>query len=194
MPRSVDPDQRREEVAEAVVALACERGFAAVTIRSVAARMGASTTVVTHYVGSRSELIEAAVGAELDRFRSALEVATAGSDSETALRAFVLHAVHDAPDRTRRLWQATVREAQYDPVLRAQLRGFNAFWDAELRRLVTAVVGKGARTAHVVDAVDVVASGLASLSFEVPGWMAERGRERVERLVEEMIGAAVAGR
>lgn len=58
MPRLVDGDQRRREIADAAFDIARERGLDAVTFRSVAARMGAaSTTVVTHYAPTREALM-----------------------------------------------------------------------------------------------------------------------------------------
>ncbi len=58
MPRLVDGDQRRREIADAAFEIAREGGLEAVTFRSVAARMGAgSTTVVTHYAPTREALM-----------------------------------------------------------------------------------------------------------------------------------------
>ncbi len=61
MPIQVDVDQRKTDIAEATFRVAAKRGLPGVTLRSVAAEMGASTTVITNYLPSRAELLVNAV-------------------------------------------------------------------------------------------------------------------------------------
>jgi AcrR family transcriptional regulator len=51
-----DHDTRRREVAEAVLRVLATRGFAQLTMRAVAAELGASTGIVTHYFATKDEL------------------------------------------------------------------------------------------------------------------------------------------
>lgn len=57
MPRVVDHDERRLQIAQVVDQLVYEQGVQAVTIREVASRVGYSTTVVSHYFSSKLEML-----------------------------------------------------------------------------------------------------------------------------------------
>ncbi|MEJ2855657.1 MULTISPECIES: TetR/AcrR family transcriptional regulator [unclassified Saccharothrix] len=162
MPRQVDHAARLAAVTDAVVAIAAERGFAAVTIRAVADRMGASTSVVTHYVPGRDELLRTAVRRELAVRRAQAERAM--MDGPNALWALVRWAVADTGDQVHRFWLSLLIAAPAEPVLRAELDDFNAWWDAHLRGLVAR---SGVADPEVVaDTLDVVVDGLVTAGFE----------------------------
>jgi AcrR family transcriptional regulator len=57
MPRIVDHDQRRREIARIVAGLVLNGGVEAVTIRGVAAACGYSTTIVCHYFSSKHAML-----------------------------------------------------------------------------------------------------------------------------------------
>lgn len=56
-PARTDHEARRHDVSEAVWRVLAEHGFAGLTLRAVAAAMGASTGLVTHYFAGKHELI-----------------------------------------------------------------------------------------------------------------------------------------
>ncbi|MFC7330513.1 TetR/AcrR family transcriptional regulator [Marinactinospora rubrisoli] len=57
MPRQVDHDERRREIAEAVWRIAAARGLEAVRMREVAAEAGVSIGRVQHYFESKDDLV-----------------------------------------------------------------------------------------------------------------------------------------
>lgn len=57
LPRKVDHDERRLQVARVVEDLVHEAGVEALTIRDVARRAGCSTSIVSHYFASKLELL-----------------------------------------------------------------------------------------------------------------------------------------
>ncbi|MFJ7496126.1 TetR/AcrR family transcriptional regulator [Streptomyces sp. NPDC097727] len=57
MPAEVESAERRREIGEAALRVVRERGAARLTIRAVADAMGGSTSLVTHYVRNRRELL-----------------------------------------------------------------------------------------------------------------------------------------
>ena len=59
MPRRVDHQQRRAELAAALVDIAATRGLRAVTMREVAAQGGVSLRQVQYYFSSKDELLDA---------------------------------------------------------------------------------------------------------------------------------------
>lgn len=57
MPRQVDHDERRREIAAAVVRLVTSRGVEAASLRAVAAEAGVSMGAVQHYFTSTDEML-----------------------------------------------------------------------------------------------------------------------------------------
>jgi AcrR family transcriptional regulator len=57
MPKYVDHEQRRRELAEAVVRIASSRGLQAVSMREVAAEAGVSLRLVQYYFHTKEELL-----------------------------------------------------------------------------------------------------------------------------------------
>lgn len=57
MPKRVDHDQRRREIADALVRTACARGLHQTGFREVAAEAGVSVNLVQHYFGSKESLL-----------------------------------------------------------------------------------------------------------------------------------------
>lgn len=185
MPRSVDPDARRAAIADAVERIAAREGFAAVTVRAVATHLGASTSAVTHYVRSRDELIGLAVERVVTARREQVEAAVAGLPPGPALRALLEWVVAGPGEAAHRFWLAMVTGAQEDAVLRAELDGFNAWWDGVVGRLVA-----GAPEAAVLaDAVDVVVDGLVVAGFEgVAPWPPQRRRAVIDAVLGPLLG------
>ncbi|WP_431969926.1 TetR/AcrR family transcriptional regulator [Nocardia sp. bgisy134] len=176
MPRTVDRTARLSAIGDAVVALAVDSGFAAVTIRSVAERVGASTSVVTHYVGGRDEMLRVAVRREIEARREQAENAMAGHRGATAARALIEWAVLTADEATHRFWLALIVAAPTEPVLRAELDAFNAWWDARLRNMLREA--GVAELEHAADLLNVVVDGLVVGAFdEGAPWPQDRRRQ-----------------
>jgi AcrR family transcriptional regulator len=76
MPATVDHDVRRREVAEAVWRVLADTGFAGLSMRAVARELGATTGLLTHYFGSKRELVQHAL--EVVHERTAPRMAAAG--------------------------------------------------------------------------------------------------------------------
>ncbi|SHF65224.1 TetR/AcrR family transcriptional regulator [Streptoalloteichus hindustanus] len=187
MPREIDHAARREALCDAVVEIACREGFPAVTIRAVAAAMTASTTTVTHYFRSRDELVSAAVRRELDRFQGFVAADVGDRRGADALLALVEAAVVRAPARTRNLWLSVIEGARRDPVLAGELAVFNRFWDERIARHSAELTRGRRRRAAIADTVDVVTSGLVSLSFEDAEWDEDRRRALIAGLLRPLL-------
>ena len=57
MPKKVDHDVRRQEIAAAVARIAIDRGLQQVSFREVAAEAGMSVSLVQHYFGTKENLL-----------------------------------------------------------------------------------------------------------------------------------------
>ncbi|WP_067537188.1 TetR/AcrR family transcriptional regulator [Nocardia crassostreae] len=175
MPRQVDPSQRLAAVGDAVTTIAITSGFGAVTIRAVAEHIGASTSAVTYVVGGRDDVLRSAVRHEIEARRTQAETAISGATGATALRALIEWAVLTPDERTHRLWLAMVLGARTEPVLRAELDEFNAWWDQRVRNLLA---DSGIRDIEAAaDILDVTVDGLVVTAFdEGTPWPADRRR------------------
>ncbi|MGW4294248.1 TetR/AcrR family transcriptional regulator [Micromonospora chersina] len=117
-PARTDHDSRRQGVSEAVWQVLAEHGFGGLTMRAVAAALGSSTGLVTHYFAGKRELIAHAL--------DILEVRTAQRPRQAApapglaaLRTQVLNILPLTPDAVamNRIWVGSWDIALSDPDL-----------------------------------------------------------------------------
>jgi TetR/AcrR family transcriptional repressor of bet genes len=164
MPKIVDHEQRREELAAAVWRLASRDGLDAVTIRSVSAEAGWSTGALHHYFSDKEELLLFAFKTVADRVGR--RVATARAESgeplelARALLAIGLPLDDERRDETR-LWFAFLGLALTRPPLaRAQRLAYRA-WRRQVADALRDAQGQG----DIDETVDVEreAAGLVAL-------------------------------
>ncbi len=173
MPRHVNHESRRALIEEAAIAIATESGFAAVTIRAIAERIGASTSAVTHYVGSREELLRNAIRREVDMRRQEAEAAIGGLEDAAALRAFVEWAVLGQDEPSHQRWLALVLGAASEPMLRIELGLFNLWWSQQMRERIARLGPADPTLAE--DLLNVLVDGLIVTSIDMgQPWPAER--------------------
>ncbi|VEH71197.1 HTH-type transcriptional repressor KstR2 [Arachnia propionica] len=118
VPKLVDHDVRRREIAQAVWAVIAERGIEGVTLRSVAAEAGVSVGRIQHYYASREELVR-------DSCRELLKAATqrfeAVDDTTPVekLRRLVLGRIPATPEFAigTSIWLAYEAKSVDDPVI-----------------------------------------------------------------------------
>jgi AcrR family transcriptional regulator len=113
MPAKGDHEARRADVAEAVWRVLASSGFSGLTMRAVAAELGASTGLLTHYFSGKRELV-----------RYAHEVASARTDGRPMRPA-------EAPGLAA-LRVALVNVLPLTPEDVAMNRVWVSFWDAAL--------------------------------------------------------------
>jgi AcrR family transcriptional regulator len=194
VPRAVDHEARRNELCDIVVDLAAREGFAAVTIRALAAASGSSTSSITHYFASRDELIALAVRREITRQQVRIGEARRGDGFE-ALRAIASAAVLGTTERERRLWMAIVIGSVHDPVLARELESFNAWWDALAAEIIGGMGLAPGVAAQVADLTDIVVAGVITTAFESPShWSPERRERSLNALLDAIAQDAAGGR
>ena len=104
MPRVVDHDERRRQIARVVSDIAAERGLSDVSFREVAGRAGVSVSLVQHYFGDKANLLKTTleIQSEIMSAHVAERLADLGVDPEPidilrgVARAFRA-ADHDSP-------------------------------------------------------------------------------------------------
>ncbi|MEJ7900314.1 MAG: TetR/AcrR family transcriptional regulator [Thermomicrobiales bacterium] len=82
MPRVVDHESRRGDIAGALWRVVERDGIAAVSVRSVARELGHSPSSLRHYFTTQAELMEFALASLLDGARERLESRIAGHDPD----------------------------------------------------------------------------------------------------------------
>lgn len=73
MPKVIDGEQRRADIADAVLRLAARDGLPAVSLRSVAAESGLNIGSVRHYFDGQRDLMRFAMRSTIDRVSARLE-------------------------------------------------------------------------------------------------------------------------
>ncbi|MGV9777619.1 TetR/AcrR family transcriptional regulator [Streptosporangium sp. NPDC003464] len=117
-PARTDHEARRHDVSEAVWRVLAEHGFAGLTLRAVAAAMGASTGLVTHYFAGKHELIAHALDILEARTRQRPRL-KAPASGLPALRAHLLNILPLTSEGVamNRIWVGSWDVALSDPAL-----------------------------------------------------------------------------
>ncbi len=126
MPRVVDHEQRRADVAAAVWRIVARDGVDAVTVRRVAAETGMSTSVVSHYFTDKADLLGLAFHLVVERTAARAGQAAPGERT----RALLVAALPlDEERRTEaRIWFSLLGLAITRPELAADQRRAYAMW------------------------------------------------------------------
>lgn len=87
--RRIGPDQRRDAMIIAMLAVIAEEGIAAATIRAVSARAGVTPGLIRHYFDGKDALLSAAYQRHMSDLTRATCVAGQGAEATARLAAFV---------------------------------------------------------------------------------------------------------
>lgn len=140
MPRSKgDHEARRQDVSAAVWRVMATRGFAGLTLRAVAAELGATTGLLTHYFPTKHALVAYAL--DLLEERTLARPRRQAGDGLAALRDALLDILPLTPDATdsNRIWVSSWDTALADPALSADYaRKYAHGRDRMLERVIAA--------------------------------------------------------
>jgi len=160
-PARGDHDARRLDVSEAVWSVLAEHGFGGLTLRAVAARMGASTGLLTHYFPGKRDLVAHAL-AILDERTQYRQLREAGEPGLDGLRAVLADILPLTPDGValNRIWVSSWDVALADSGLGADQA---ARYERARARIRVQVKAAQARTelSPDVDADRIAATALA---------------------------------
>ena len=114
----LSPDDRRQAIVDATLAVARRQGLGATTVRDVAAEMGTSSGLIHHYFESMDDVLaaafEQAAGGDLARARQRI---AAESDPIAQLDQFIESYAPAQSDWTMQLWLDAWAEAARRPAL-----------------------------------------------------------------------------
>lgn len=144
----LSPDERRQAIIDATLAVARRQGLGATTVRDVATEMGTSSGLIHHYFASMDEVLAAAfehaAGGDLAKARVAIDAA---GDPAAQLDAFIESYAPVQADWTMQLWLDAWAEAARRPALQAVSRRLNLEWQSLVRGVIERGVGAGTFTA-----------------------------------------------
>lgn len=165
MPKIVDHEQRREELADAVLRVIAKGGTTAVTNKAVAKETGRSTGILSHYFGSQRELLVAALRRAATLQGQVLKrLSSAPADSEIERLQRILESVLPL-DAERlalnRVFLCFYSDAVADDETRVEVAGYLANWRRFVRRVVVAAQAEGSLPATDPDVLTVHLVGLA---------------------------------
>lgn len=185
MPRHVNADDRRLDLADTALLIAGADGLDAVTIRRVAQRLGASTSAVTHYVEGRQELLLLAVRRAVDRRIVEGHEVIHGHSGLRAIEMLMEWATGGVGLEAQSAWLSLVAGARSSPDLREVLSTFNAWWDDAVQSACAAATADGDLALPVrlaADLITTVVDGLVLASFEDEAPLPAPRRDAVLRL------------
>jgi AcrR family transcriptional regulator len=144
VPAKTDHDARRRDVSAAVWRVLAAEGFGGLTLRAVAAELGATTGLVTHYFPSKQALIVHALEVAEAHTR-ALVPSLEGIHGLEALRQALAAVLPLTPEGTaiNRVWVSSWDAALADPELYALERARYKRWRARLKPLVVEAQNDG---------------------------------------------------
>lgn len=144
MPRSKgDHEARRRDVSAAVWQVMATRGFAGLTLRAVAAELGATTGLLTHYFPTKRALVEYAL--DLLEQRTLSRPRREAGQGLAALRDALLDILPLTPEAvdSNHVWVSSWDAALSDPALSADYARKYAQGRERLRARVAAAQGLG---------------------------------------------------
>ncbi|MFF8373353.1 TetR/AcrR family transcriptional regulator [Streptomyces lydicus] len=147
MPKQVDHESRRRQIAEAVCQLADESGLEGVTLRDVAARAQVSMGAVQRCFGTKEEMLVFAlghVGEQVTERLSARLTASPAQSARTALghAASEVSLVQEERRAEARVWLAFAAQAAVSSSLAEILRSNYA----DLHKVFTQLIAEGCDT------------------------------------------------
>jgi AcrR family transcriptional regulator len=191
LPARTDHDARRRDIAEAVWSVLASGGFSALNLRAVAAEMGATTGLLTHYYPNKRALLVHA----LDLLHERTDERLAGEDPDPGLDALRerLHAVLPTDEVGRlfsRLWVGFWDVALADAELGSSEAMRYDRWRARLRPHVEAAIERGDLDGDVEIVIDALTSATHGLVvqalFDPQRFPPERQRAAVDLVLARL--------
>lgn len=144
MPRKIDHDDRRRQIADAVCALISRRGLEGVSLREVAGEAGVSMGAVQRCFSTKEDMLVFAQEHVNRRISERAQARIGGSASPVTMLAETLTAMLAADDPVEaRVWMAFTAQSAVDPALAEVQRGHYAGLAELLAVLLRAAQGAG---------------------------------------------------
>jgi len=149
----MSPDDRREAIVAATLAVMLRNGIAGTTVRDVAAELGTSSGLIHHYVDSMDDLIaEAFERSATEDLQVTIDAVAARQEPVAQLQAFITSYGRGEVDSGMQLWLDAWSEASRRPALQRTSQTLNVKWQALLRDVIARGVAESVMTSGDPDA------------------------------------------
>lgn len=193
MPRTIDLDARRVQLAEATWRVIREKGIGAVSVRTIAAEAGVVVGSLRHVFPTRSELLEFSARLMIDRATERITAIEPTGDARADVVAVLRELLPLTPD-TRAELEVNLALIAETPAL-PQLADIRDEADTALRSLCAALVRQLRATASddglAAERLFALVDGLALHLLTRPG---EAAQERAMRILRDEVDAIALGR
>ena len=192
MPRSVNHDDRKVQIAQTAWRITADEGRAAATIRRVAAELGASTTIVTQAFASKADMMSFAYKLRLDSWMRGREEAAAGlSDPSERLRTLLLDTcpMDDDGFSESRVWIEALATPTPAPRVQSAITEYNDWWK-DLLSQTLAALGASPELAYPLQAL---AWGINAAAVEDPAMWPPSRIEATIDVVLDSLGLVTTG-
>ncbi len=183
MPKVVDHEVRRAEIAEALWRVVAREGIEAATIRAVAAEAGWSRGIVEHYFDSKDALVLYACELALERTLALVKQRHETLVGRDALRAVLLDDLAQGKD----IWFDLLSTAAREPAMAPQLVRFDSEISTILAGIIAEMVARGEASADLDPAAEARAIFGFSLSINM------NVRMKPELYTDEAVTAEIDG-
>ena len=195
MPKVVDHEERRGELAEAVWRVILRDGVEGVSVRNVAAEAGWSTGALRHYFGTKEDLLASATQLLDERVRKRFETGRYDGAPREVVRGLLCEIL--PLDRKRRtegaLWFAFAARSLVDPRIAEE---YEVVFDGvrKICRRVICQMDKGGWLAPGLDK-EVEASSLHALvdGLAVHGLMGRLGEQEMLDVLDAHLARIIRG-
>lgn len=186
MPRNVDHDERRRDIALAGIKLLAKDGPRGLTLRALAEELGGSITMVTHFFPNRRALLDAVSAQLVEEGVTELESFDQQDlKPSERLRAFLMWLLPTTDEAMQLERSRVLMSSESDAHFNVQ--EFFDSWEKTIRELIRRYVAPLVPAPELdlyVDLLRVVQNGVVLSSVEHPKyWTPEKQTDFVEALV-----------
>jgi AcrR family transcriptional regulator len=187
MPKIVDHEARRAELAEALWRVLARDGIEGATVRAVTAEAGWSRGIIEHYFTSKEEMLRCACQLGSERVLAQVEERHRTLSGREALRAALLDGLALDGKRLEAagIWLELLSAASHRPALGAELARF----DVRIRVVFAAIIAEMVARGEAAADLDPEVAAASIFAFNLGLNM--RVRLEPERYTDEVVKAEV---
>lgn len=192
MPKIVDHEARRQDVAEIAARLIASVGLEGTKVRDIARMAGCSTSVVSHYFASKHELLLSAYRQRMERIVTRIDFAELEGQPLSQVLSAALP-IDELGHENWRIWLAFWGLATTDEFFRLEQRQRSREAVDLFQRaiLATGIMEEGEHSYLVAQALLSAASGIATQAvYDPERWPPERQIKLLELHIAAHVGEA----
>lgn len=185
---ALNHDERRRQIADVTVGIIAREGLEAATVRRIAAEVGCSTTVITHYFSDKHELLLWTYRT-LGEFGHAQFEQTAPPDSRDLLGYLLsMTAVDETNVALWRTYVAIWDRSLHDPEISAELNSWTTAVLERIEAFIEVLNPRCSNKGRVARRLLGLVQGISiQRLFDPESWSAEAERDALESEIDLLV-------